>query len=320
MFGLEEDNLKEMSGSIIIKNKEAENNLAHNGFTVVPLITETDINELFALYKNYFSEVSLNSSYADSNANSPAEVKRKISEGILKILKPRINNLFENHEFLVSIFMTKKPTTDSSSQISMHQDPTLLIDESENQHIKIWCPLMDVDETNGALQMIRGSHLFLPPVHAVTVPNPYTNIYDTLYEMKECIRMKAGEALLFDNRTLHCSMPNSSGKIRITAIASIVAPNKQFISLYKNPKQKNAPIEVYFQDNNWFTNPLWSNTTERPLIGVKAGTLDYEPFFLNREEFISLVKNPRPYKTYKYNIIPVRKSSVFSKILSAVGA
>jgi hypothetical protein len=303
-----------MNDVIVIKDKRIEEELVKDGFTKANLLGKDEITQLRALYETWFASTDKAGKYNfDSNADCLPDTKQKISSEIHRIIKSRIDALFSNYEFLPAIFFIKKPSPGPESSVTMHQDPTLLIDETEKVHIKIWCPLHDVDEKNGALQMIKGSHLFVPPVSAVTVPSHFSKVDDLLYTAKQCVSLKAGEAVMFDNRTIHCSMPNHSDTTRVTAIVSIVVPNRQFISLFCDPLKKNAPIEVYYQDHDWFYHPLWQNSQERPKTGTRAGVLDYDPFFVNEKDFLALVKTPRALKKYKYRIIKGRKN-FFSRL------
>lgn len=301
-----------MNEPIKIFEPTIENALLKNGFATAKLLGEKELYDLRNLYDKYFSEIVKKDKYnVDSNSDCNSDLKRTISNEIHKVVKPCIDKIFDDYEFIPAIFFVKKPG--ANSPVPMHQDPTLLIDECEKTHIKIWCPLLDVDGTNGTLQMIKGSHLFVPPVSAVTVPSHFSKVDSLLYKAMECVPVKAGDALMFDNRTIHCSMPNLTDQTRITVIVSIVAKQRQFISLFSDTTVKNPPIEVYYQDKDWYYSPLWCNTHERPKTGRRVGILDYHPFFVKGEDFESLVKNPRALVKYKYRIVSDMKY-LFSKL------
>ncbi len=292
-----------MDQFIEIKNKRIEAELIENGFTQAPLLLEEQIKELRKVYEVHFADVSKNDRYnLNSNADCHSAQKKLISDEILRIVKPSVDTFFSNYEFLPGIFFIKKYSKDTSSSIPIHQDPTLFINEQDKQHIRIWCPLHDVDETNGTMFAVRGSHKFTPPVSAVTVPSHFSNVKELVNSCLECVPLKAGEAIIFDNRTIHYTSPNKTNNIRVAVIISIVIPNKQFISLYKEPNNENSPIEVYFQNKDWFFHPLWKNDKTRPLTGVKKGILDYKVVLVTPQEFTFAYQTKQPIRHYDYKI------------------
>jgi hypothetical protein len=297
-----------MNSTIEVKNELLEKEIVEFGYTTCTLLSEQQILELRTICKRHFTPSLINSKYNyDSNADTDVVTKRFISNEIQRIVKPSIDKMFENYEFIPSIFFIKHPSETDHSAVPMHNDPTLLIDETEKTHIKIWCPLQNVDESNGAMHFIKGSHRFVPPVNAVTLPSHYENVYNQLHKYTTCIPLKAGEAVMFDNRTLHESSPNRSDSIRLTAIISIIAPNRQFISLYKDAAVKNSPIEVYFQDKDWYYHPEWHNQHKRPQTGILKGYLDYAVFQVSSNQLKDLAANPRSLKSYVYSIKSIQQ-------------
>ncbi len=294
-----------MKNDIIIKDATVEKTLQQDGWMVVPALNANDMAELHRLYETYFPKFNVPGKFNfNSNADIPSEVRVKISSGVEKVFRPHLDRLFGNYKFVVGLIFIKQSSSDPMAEVGMHFDPTLLMDEHKNRHINMWCPLMDVEENSGAMQVISGSHMFFPAVHGKTIPFPFSKITDSLYEVKECVCMKAGEALFFDNRIIHMTKPNLSGKTRISVILTIVAPEAQYISLYRDPNRKDAPIEVYYQDDGYHLHPLFDNSFERPRIGRRVGNLDYDIFYVNKDEFFDLVRNPRPFKDFNYRIVP----------------
>lgn len=292
-----------MNDNIVIKIQKIEKEITEQGYTTHQLLSKEQIDELKKLCTNYFNPKIKDAKYNyDSNADADCNTKKLISDEIQRIVKPSIDRVFSNYEFIPSIFFIKHPSPDSA--VPMHNDPTLLIDEAEKTHIKIWCPLHDVDDTNGAMSFIKGSHRFVPPVSAVTIPSHFAGVYDELPQYATDVPLKTGEAVIFDNRTLHQSTPNISENIRLTAIISIVAPNRQFISLFKDTQNSNSPIEVYFQEKDWFYHPEWHNQNKRPKTGIFKGYLDYSVFQINRQQLIELISKPSALKDFKYHIKP----------------
>ena len=119
---------------------------------------------------------------------------------------------------------------------------------------------MDVNKNNGALGVIKGSHKLFnyqrqsPSPQAKTVLSPHAF---TLFPYVEVIEMKAGEALIFDNRTIHASPPNISGITRIGAGIGITQKDAQLLHYYQVPGKEEI-VNVYSVDETFF--PKYNNS------------------------------------------------------------
>ena len=84
---------------------------------------------------------------------------------------------------------------------------------------EVWLALFDTDETNGAMQIVRGSHRWGPVEHSRIDDEDYVLGLEADHEAIEqgevvTLDLKAGEISLHDNRLLHGSGPNNSDRIR----------------------------------------------------------------------------------------------------------
>jgi hypothetical protein len=288
------------SDALTIKSPSVSLALSKDGFATVPLIDEETVKSLNSLFLQYCGRLEAPQIF-NSLVNCPPETKLKIHREIIKLISPSLNTYFSNYKIAVAIFFVVRPSSSFSEKVGIHQDPTLLMDEGKNLNLKIWCPLMDTDEQSGCMQVLRGSHKFFPPVQAVTISPPYKLLGD-INHLFECKPVRTGEAMIFDNRLIHASMPNFSSKTRIAVVMSVVPANAQCISLFRQQGVKKPLIEVYFQDEEWHFHPLWDNTFKPPQVGRKQGYLDYDEFYVNLEEILDLIKTPRPYRQYNYKI------------------
>ena len=101
--------------------------------------------------------------------------------------------------------------------VPWHQDSGYFGTVSETSLIPTaWRPLVPVDETNGCLQVVAGSH-------RLGVVNHYTEeregkfleVLDELIEESRIVTcpMELGDALVFHNLTLHRSLPHTTSEI-----------------------------------------------------------------------------------------------------------
>ena len=86
----------------------------------------------------------------------------------------------------------------------MHQDMTL-VDEDYFSGINIWCPMVDLNETNGAIEILPKSHRFYKTYRGSSIPDIYDNVKDEVRGLMEPCYLKAGEAIIFDQSIIHNS-------------------------------------------------------------------------------------------------------------------
>ena len=85
--------------------------------------------------------------------------------------------------------------------------------------VSVWLALFDTYETNGAMRIVRGSHLWEPVEHNRVANENYVLHLEADQKAVDqgevvTLDLKAGEISLHDNRILHGSGPNNSDRIR----------------------------------------------------------------------------------------------------------
>ena len=103
--------------------------------------------------------------------------------------------------------------------VPWHQDSGYFGTVSETSLIPTaWIPLVPVDETNGCLQVVAGSHRLGVVDHRTEArEGRFLEVMDELIENSRIVTcpMAVGDALVFHNLTLHRSLPHTtSGTIR----------------------------------------------------------------------------------------------------------
>ena len=98
--------------------------------------------------------------------------------------------------------------------------------------LSVWIPLDDVGPDNGALRVVRGSHLRewkRSPVGGIDKQKEFfSQVDDAQWEPRDeitCV-MERGGAVFFDDRLLHASCTNESGKDRYVIISTYQAPTE----------------------------------------------------------------------------------------------
>lgn len=101
--------------------------------------------------------------------------------------------------------------------VPWHQDSGYFGTVSETSLIPTaWIPLVPVDETNGCLQVVAGSHrLGVVDHHTEEREGKFLEVMDELIEDSRIVTcpMEVGDALVFHNLTLHRSLPHTTSNI-----------------------------------------------------------------------------------------------------------
>jgi ectoine hydroxylase-related dioxygenase (phytanoyl-CoA dioxygenase family) len=135
----------------------------------------------------------------------------KILDAVQSLIGPEI---FANPVYNVR---PKVPKV-AAGAVPWHQDKSYWPDANANPVITVWIPLVDSTPTNGCLHLIPGTHRErVIPHHKETYSSTgYLALGDEVTQQKKVLPlpMKAGSAVLFNDRLLHMSTPNNSDHVR----------------------------------------------------------------------------------------------------------
>ena len=176
-----------------------------------------------------------------------------------------------------------------NSELGIHQDWTI-VDENNFVALNCWIPLTDVDELNGALCVIPGSHY--PAYHTVRTPTSpffFSGNEDALIPHAIPMRVKAGEAVILNQSVIHYSPPNRSDKIRKAITAGVKSIGAPMLFHYKMPHEDK--LEVFDMPEDFlirFDN-FYKDIFERPKMGTSIGSINYSSPVLARNEVLELI-------------------------------
>ncbi len=101
--------------------------------------------------------------------------------------------------------------------VPWHQDSGYFGTVSETSVIPtVWIPLVPVDDTNGCLQVVAGSHrLGAVNHHTEEQEGKFLEVIDELVDASRIVTcpMELGDALVFHNLTLHRSLPHTTSEV-----------------------------------------------------------------------------------------------------------
>ena len=198
-----------------LRDENLQTEIMQKGYVIVPLLSDEEIthllNELKKTLPNENNVLDVDGK-VQPNAfhvtffDSEINYKQLANDLVQDFFSPYVERLFIDYKILTGGFFVKPS---GSGEIGIHKDWTFT-DNFDDVNITVWCPLVDVDETNGGLFVVEGSHKLVPNIETPQTKFFFSGFENWLKEHSTFIRLKAGEVLLFDNTILHGSGKNGS--------------------------------------------------------------------------------------------------------------
>ncbi len=277
-------------------DKSLQRKFQRDGFAVIEFLRESHLVQVTELYDSF------RKCYAPSN-DAPvfsscdtfdADLIRQLDHELRAIVEPQLNGVLQSYDYLFSSFLIKEPGTDNVT--GYHQDPTL-IERGDNSIVSagLWCPLHNADAGNGCLRVIRGSHR-LGDILAVT-PN-FPTIFETfahkLNRFAEPLILRAGQAVIFDNKLIHGAFANQSLSSRVALVSAIKSTDCDWVYYYL-PEENGAMVEKYVMDHEGYVN---HRKGMRP-IGELVGRFHHTFVSMSEREFWGFMFANYPIRTLR---------------------
>lgn len=212
-------------------DSEMDKQMVRDGYLVLPFLDKDELLTFKDLYDKWHPEHpnAFYKSYFDPRMDYKQEVEQKIIDAFVK----KMSGVFRNYNAFGGLFVVKPPT--QQGHLPPHQDWSF-VDERKYWSINMWCPLEDVNDTNGNILVLKGSHQFNRTIRGVGTPDVYRDYWKLIERNMKSIPMKAGEAIFFFHGLLHGSTLNTTDKSRVS------------IGLTLTPKD--APHYFHFKEND----------------------------------------------------------------------
>lgn len=133
---------------------------------------------------------------------------------ILEVVQEPVSRITEDRVCFMSTFLVKRP---DSGVLPAHLD-WRLVDEPTELTQGCWIALQDMDDEVGALGVLPGSHLLVDFDRTPESPgHEWTLDLVDRGAPTEVLRLRAGQAVVFDHRLAHFSERNTSALPRLAA-------------------------------------------------------------------------------------------------------
>ncbi len=295
----------------IFNNEQLNKQFELNGFVVIPMLENTEIERLNKVYQ---SELFNNpEGFYSTSFSTNENIKSLLNNTINEIIEPKAKNIFNPFKPLGSCYLSKSPG--QKGEMPIHQDWTV-VDESKYDSITIWIPLQEVNETNGALQVIPGSHRFSNVLRSPFFDNPLSLIENELRKDLQLVKLKAGEAIVFSQALIHASPQNKSNETRLAVTYGLIPEEAELLFYYSNPETKLA--EKYIVPANFFEK-YNTNIGAKPDVGELVETFDYNPQKLTVDDYMLQKHIYQANKNKQVKMKPIFKNKEHQSIFEKEG-
>lgn len=234
----------------LFRDQNLEDSLFENGYVKVPFLDEYELRYLRDAHSELIPKTEIPGTFYGIHMTTWAEdekFKAKTKERLELIFDSPCERLFKDYRTLNHVFIIKEPG--EHTEFNVHQDWSV-IDEEKFYSVNIWAPVFNVDENNGALYILPGSHRIRHNIRgAGTLFPDYRGQFDEIRTAAKCIPVKAGEALVFFHSTIHGSPPNLSNERRVIAVNSVVPKAAPLRIHYQ--KETGGSVETYQPDDDF---------------------------------------------------------------------
>ncbi|MBK8352112.1 MAG: phytanoyl-CoA dioxygenase family protein [Saprospirales bacterium] len=249
---LYQNRIKSNTMQPLFASEKDQDDFEKNGYVLQTLLDENDIKELKDfLYNSGIKKETDFGFYVGmdhENKTLVAEMMSKISE----IALPKVMHLLKDFQLITASYVIKDPNP--IGVVPPHQDWTFVDDEVQHCSVTCWIPLQDVNMQNGCIGVIKGSNKFfnsVRPSPSPQVPSPLAKHMFGIFPYMQLLEMKAGEALIFDNRTFHSSPPNITNEPSLAIGLSFTQKDAQLRHYYLKPNTKDTLLK-YEIDPSFF--------------------------------------------------------------------
>jgi hypothetical protein len=231
---------------------------------VTPVLSADDISILQASWHEH-DDPTKDMPFGSTLFSKDADLRRRMHETVASIVSRNIAEIMPSATIVYGGFANKAPREEASG-LPFHQDPSF-VDESRYGSANIWIPLVDIDDSNGALWVVPGSHCFNRGRRAFNQSFAYEALEGALRATyARPLYPRAGEAIVFAHTLFHFSPPNHSDRPRLVAGGLIVKTGAPLFYHYTDAANRRE-IEVYDADQALFLKTPIGTRPTGPLAG-----------------------------------------------------
>lgn len=295
----------------IIKDDKLAQTINEVGFEVRKLLSSSQISDLSSVFEETHQIEQEDGGMFYSVYSQDLAYRKQIHDKIGAILKPTIEEHFKDYRVMLNSFVVK--VAGEKSEFYLHQDTTGL-DEWKHSPLNLWIPLEDVGVNEGCLGIVPKSHKFFTPYRSISFPAPFDGIANTVKKYLQPVEMLAGDALIFDNRVVHHSYKNNSGKTRVAVVCGLFPKDARLTTVFKPAYELGGQIElIEHEDDFLLKHPNFLIDCQmRPNSGTSIGWKN-DPYQAISEETFEALCKKNDVPIVSENIIPMGECNLISE-------
>ena len=204
------------------------------GYSIIDdFLSDQDVQNLIhTYYHNRPPELlGICNGYSITPFSCDEEYRKRVALAIQKCYEKKISNFLKDYKVVHGLFIGKQPDAGGGA-LGIHQDYPL-VDERYFSAFNVWCPLVDVNEENGCLRVVPGSHTLNSKMRIDIFP--YEKYLPIIEQYLVSIPMKLGQAVVFDMRIFHCSGANQTQEERVASNGLIIPDSSEMYYYHFDP-------------------------------------------------------------------------------------
>ncbi|HMU98235.1 MAG TPA: phytanoyl-CoA dioxygenase family protein [Chitinophagales bacterium] len=228
----------------LFSNEAHQQFFEQNGYIKLPALEQTEIKTLIDFLYNSGIKKENDFGFYVGMDHEDKTLVAKMMHTIEAVAMPKIAPYLCNYQLITASYVLKDPNP--KGVVPPHQDWSFVEDENRHCSVTCWIALVDTDMENGCLGVIKGSNKFfnsVRPSPSPQVPSPLAKHMFSMFPYFQLLPMKAGEALIFDNRTFHASPPNITNNARLAIGLSFTQKNAELRHYYLKPGTKDRLLK-----------------------------------------------------------------------------
>ena len=276
--------------SPIFKDPNLQSAFETEGFVKVSLLSIGQVDQLQLLFNETSAQHALVKGlhHTTTDTQDPTLIY-KVDSRIKEIFLPELDKLLIDYKPLVGSFHIKEPGTGSGT--GTHQDPTF-VDESKYCSANIWVALHDMNSNNGNMYFVNGSNRAITSLRVTPgYPSYYQSFSNYLAENATQVPLKKGEAVIFNNATIHGATDNLTDKIRLACTLMVCNKPADWLLYFQEKNAPNDKIEKYVLDLESFVSMPKDG---RPNKRTFSEFITYDYPQITKEEFLKRVGKQEP--------------------------
>jgi hypothetical protein len=202
------------------------------GYVILDLFAQAEVEALLGVWRRETPGLDRFPFVATIMSRDAAH-RRAVDAALREICAPAIERVWPGAQLVLCQINDKRPSG-PDSVVGLHQDWSIT-DEGCCRAIGLFCPLIDVDGSNGALFGVPGTHRLPSIPRSMYDVQPYPELQSAFLAHAELLPMTAGQSCAHELTVYHGSVPNHTDRPR-PAVGLLLA-------------EPGAPLRHYVRDS-----------------------------------------------------------------------